>query len=287
MADETGRMQVTVRGIPVDYEVRGEGTPVVLIHGWSCDRRYMLDDLEPVFDQRPGWQRIYLDLPGHGKTPAPDWLSTQAQMLQIVQGFISDVVPDGRLAVVGSSYGGYLALGVLRTMRERLLGVALLIPDVPATDGSRDTEQNVTFFEDPSLFTDLAPDEEWIPKALVRHERRMLEAIRSGDMPAHRIADYGFLERLERNYVHTGAAAEPGPPFHGPSLILTGRQDSTVGFRSAGRLLDELPRATYAVIDLAGHQLGRVERPVVFRTLVDDWLDRLELEREGEHQPVP
>ena len=287
MADETGRMQVTVRGIPVDYEVRGEGTPVVLIHGWSCDRRYMLDDLEPVFDQRPGWQRIYLDLPGHGKTSAPDWLSTQAQMLQIVQGFISDVVPDGRLAVVGSSYGGYLALGVLRTMRERLLGVALLIPDVPANDGSRNTEQNVTFFEDRSLFTDLAPDEEWIPRALVRHERRMLEAIRSGDMPAHRIADYGFLERLERNYVHTGAAAEPGPPFHGPSLILTGRQDSTVGFRSVGRLLDELPRATYAVIDLAGHQLGRVERPVVFRTLVDDWLDRLELEREGEHQPVP
>lgn len=241
----------------------------------------MQDDLEPVFAGRPGWQRIYLDLPGHGKTPAPDWLATQAQMLEIVRGFIDTVVPQGRLAVAGSSYGGYLALAVLRTMAERLLGVALLIPDVPAADGSRDTEENVTFFEDPSIFADLAPDEEWIPKTLVRHEQRMLEAIRSGDMPAHRIADYGFLERLERDYLHSGAAAEPGQPFRGPSLILTGRQDSTVGFRSAGKLLDELPRATYAVVDLAGHQLGRVERPVVFRTLVDDWLDRMQLELAG------
>ena len=280
-------MQISVQGIPVDYEVRGQGTPVILIHGWSCDRRYMLDDLEPVFDRRPGWQRVYLDLPGHGKTPAPEWLSTQAQMLEIVQGFINAAVPDGRLALVGSSYGGYLALGVLRTMPERLRGIALLIPDVPAPDGSRETEETVTLFEDSSLFTDLAPDEEWIPKALVRHEKRMLDAIRSGDMPAHRIADYAFLERLERNYVHSGAAAEPGHPFHGPSLVLTGRQDATVGFRSAGRLLDELPRATYAVIDLAAHQLGRVERPVVFRTLVDDWLDRLELEPESEAQPAP
>jgi hypothetical protein len=39
--------------------------------------------------------------------------------------------------------------------------------------------------------------------------------------------------------------------------------------------VDELPRATFAVLDAAGHQLGRLERPVVFRALVQDWLDRM------------
>ncbi|MEO8107401.1 MAG: alpha/beta hydrolase, partial [Actinomycetes bacterium] len=72
----------------------------------------------------------------------------------------------------------------------------------------------------------------------------------------------------------------PGYPFLGPSLILTGRQDATVGYRSAFDLLDELPRATYAVADLAGHHLGRVECPEVFRCLVSDWLARLTLESE-------
>ena len=43
-----------VQGIPVAYEVRGEGRPILLIHGWSADRHYMLADLEPVFDEHPG-----------------------------------------------------------------------------------------------------------------------------------------------------------------------------------------------------------------------------------------
>jgi pimeloyl-ACP methyl ester carboxylesterase len=84
--------------------VRGDGVPIVLIHGWSADRRYMIADLEPVFATSPGWRRIYLDLPGHGATPAPSWLSTQDQMLAILSGFIDAVVSPDRFAVVGSSY---------------------------------------------------------------------------------------------------------------------------------------------------------------------------------------
>lgn len=285
MSEQTGPMQTSVNGIAINYEVRGEGAPLVLIHGWSADHRYMAADLEPIFASHPGWQRIYLDLPGHGLTPAPQWLSTQAQMVDIVHGFIDAVVPDGKLAVAGSSYGGYLALALVRTMPQRLHGAALLIPDVPRADGSRDTATAVTLFPDLSVFNDLEPSEDWIPASLIAHERRMLEAIRTDDIPAYQAADYDFLGRLERNYLHAGVAGTPGQPFCGPSLILTGRQDSTVGYRSAFGLLDELPRATYAVVDLAGHHLGRVERPDVFRPLVDDWLDRMEREMAAGSSP--
>ena len=34
---------------------------------------------------------------------------------------------------------------------------------------------------------------------------------------------------------------------------------------------------TLAVVDLAGHHLGRIERPTLFRALVRDWLERLEV----------
>ena len=270
-------MQASINGIDVDYEVRGEGLPLLLLHGWSADRHYMIADLEPVFADRAGWQRIYLDLPGHGRTSAPQWLSTQAQMVEIVQRFIEAVVPNQTLAVAGSSYGGYLALALVRTMPHRLRGVGLLIPDLPSGDGTRDTPAATTLVRDDSVFADLAPGEEWIPASLVTHEARMLDAIRADDLPAYKVANYEFLGRLEKNYVHTGTAAVPGHTFLGPSLILTGRQDATVGYRSAFGLLDELPRATYAVMDLAGHHLGRVERPEVFGCLVSDWLGRLTL----------
>ena len=104
----------------------------------------------------------------------------------------------------------------------------------------------------------------------------MLDEIRAHDMPAYRAADSSFLARLEANYLLTGDAGRPGAPFDQPSLILAGRQDSRVGYRGAARLVEELPRATLAVIDLAGHHLGRIERPMLFQALVRDWLERLD-----------
>lgn len=265
-------------GVPVAFEECGDGPTVLIIHGWSADRRYMRADLEPVFGRRGGWRRVYFDLPGHGATPASDRIATQDDMLAVVREFIDGVAGPPPFAILGSSYGGFLALMLARIMPERLRGVAMLIPDIPDAAGERETEPPVTLHSDAAVFDDLADDEAWIPSALIHHERRMLEAIRADDMPAYRMADYRFLGRLEQNYLATGRAAVPGQPFPRPSLILCGRQDSTTGFRSAARLVDEFPRATYAAVDLAGHHLGRVERPEVFGVLVDDWLERMELE---------
>jgi pimeloyl-ACP methyl ester carboxylesterase len=273
---------VLAQGIPVACDVRGEGRTILLIHGWSADRRYMLADLEPVFAGHAGWRRVYVDLPGHGATPAPEWLSTQDQMLSVVRDFIAAALPEGPLAVAGSSYGGHVALGLVRLIPERLAGAALIVPDVPAADGTRDVADPVVLMEDASVFSDLAPDEQWMRDGLVVPERWMVEEIRAHDMPAYRTADHAFLERLEANYLATGAAGRPGPSFGRPSLILTGRQDSTVGYRAAWALLDELPRATYAVLDTAGHQLGRIERPLPFHALVGDWLERMAATAERE-----
>ena len=273
--DDPDARRIDVQGIPIAWEGRGDGTPILLIHGWSADRRYMLADLEPVFAEHPAWRRIYVDLPGHGATPAPEWLSTQDQMLSILRGFIDAVLPEGRFAVAGNSYGGYLSTALVRSIPERLLGAGLLVPDVPAPDGSRDTPPRVTLREDPTIFGDLAPDEAWIPGGLVVHEQRMLDEIRAHDMPAYRVADRAFLARLDANYLVTGDAGRPGRPFDRPSLILTGRQDSTVGYRGAWGLVEELPRATFSVLDTVGHHLGRIEAPALFRALVGDWLDRM------------
>ncbi len=167
--------------------------------------------------------------------------------------------------MAGNSYGGYLTTLLFRSIPERLLGVGLLVPDTPRSDGTRDTPPAVTLRPDPSIFDDLAADEAWIPDALILHERRMVEEIRAHDMPGYRISDRAFLERLNEHYVLEGDAGRPGPPFAGPSLILAGRQDATVGYRGAWALVEELPRATYAVLDTVGHHLGRVEAPALFR----------------------
>jgi pimeloyl-ACP methyl ester carboxylesterase len=62
---------IEVDGIQIEIRRRGMGRPLVVIHGWSADHRYMMADLEPNFDNDDSssttttWQRIYFDLPGH------------------------------------------------------------------------------------------------------------------------------------------------------------------------------------------------------------------------------
>ena len=78
-------------------------------------------------------------------------------------------------------------------------------------------------------------------------------------------ARYAFLFDL--------AAAERS--FTMPTLIVGGRQDTTVGYRDAWEILESYPRATFAVIDRADH-VWPVESPALLAALVDDWLGRIE-----------
>jgi pimeloyl-ACP methyl ester carboxylesterase len=64
-------------------------------------------------------------------------------------------------------------------------------------------------------------------------------------------------------------------PFPAPALFLLGRQDSAVGYRDAWRVIENYPRASFVILDRAGHCL-QMEQPKLFKALVHEWLDRVE-----------
>lgn len=187
----------------------------------------------------------------------------------------------------GAPHGGYLALALVRSMPRRLLGAGLLVPDLPAADGSRDATPKATLIEDPAAFVDLDHDERWIPECLVEQSRRAVEEIRHHEMPAMRACDQAYLARLEEHYVLNGPLAERGAPFERPSLIATGGRTRRSATAPSGGLLDEFPRATFATCDLAGHWLGRIERPKLFMSLVRDWLARIDGDIDGRRRRRP
>lgn len=99
-------MECQVRGITMNYEEIGAGRPLLLLHGWACDNRHMINAFEPLFTKRSGWRRLYPDLPGMGKTRSADWITRQDQMLDVVIDFIDAIAPGERFVVAGTSYGG-------------------------------------------------------------------------------------------------------------------------------------------------------------------------------------
>ena len=81
-------MKCVVKEIPVNYEISGTGRPILVLHSTPMDHRGMKGALEPIFASRKGWRRIYLDLPGHGKTPGPEWIENNEQMLDVIVDFV-------------------------------------------------------------------------------------------------------------------------------------------------------------------------------------------------------
>jgi pimeloyl-ACP methyl ester carboxylesterase len=268
-------MEVMVRSIPMYYEEFGTGIPIVMLHGWPADHRHMVADMEPLFEQRPGWWRVYPDLPGMGRTPGDPRIETQDQMLEIVMAFVQQVAPGQRYVVAGSSYGGYLARGLIHEQGVMIDGLLLLVPAVEADESKQDLPGRQVLVEDPQFLSALRPDEDMIAKIAVVQSMERLESFRAVLQPAIAAADHAFLARLEQHYPFSFPVDQLTSPFPGPALILTGRQDSICGYRDAWRLLDNYPRGTFAVLDRAGHGLGN-EQKALFQDLAGEWLGRVQ-----------
>ncbi len=253
-----------VGDVPMHYAEQGYGLPMLALHGGGVDHREVMACLEPVFDGGTGYRRIYPDLPGMGRTPAPETIRGADDVLDVLLGFIDGVVGDQSLVVAGHSAGAYYAQAIADRRPRQVVGLALLCPllagihDVPEHEvlvgsGSIGDTEFRNYFTVQTAET------------LDRYERFV--------EPGVQMADESALARMGERWELTAQPQDDAPYAH-PALVVTGRQDSTVGYARAWEMLEHFPRATYAVLDRAGHALPH-EQPDLIRALVTEWLDRV------------
>jgi pimeloyl-ACP methyl ester carboxylesterase len=271
-------MECKLENITVYYESFGEGRPVIMLPGWSLSHHHMLHDMEPLFTSRTGLKRLYLDLPGTGKTPGKDWITNQDKILEVVLDFIDAVVPGQRFTVAGASAGAYLARGVVYRKPELIEGVLLAVPLIMAEDAKRDVPSQVYLVKDPLLMSKLSPEEVEALQMAVVQNQGVLDTLRASLFSADEMGDAEFLSRIRedpKNYAFSFDVDALPKPCPAPTLIVAGRQDSNVGYRDAWKILENYPRGTFAVLDRAGHLL-EAEQEDLFRALASEWLDRVE-----------
>ncbi|MHB0981616.1 MAG: alpha/beta fold hydrolase [Thermoleophilia bacterium] len=111
----------------------------------------------------------------------------------------------------------------------------------------------------------------------VIQNRKVLDYLRA-NVPSAETGDEAYQEKI-REHPETysfsfdvDALPEPCPA---PALIVTGRQDSVIGYRDAWQILENYPRGTFAVLDRSGHFMG-VEQEDLFHAPAGEWLDRVE-----------
>lgn len=258
----------------------------------------------------PEYRRIYIDLPGMGGTPAHAIHDLDEFFHRIVSFVDARLDSAAHFLLIGTSCGGYLARALARHYRSRVSGLLLRVPLVEPDNQKRDLDPFVPIVRDDAFMADVLaqlPSEEedgggdgesslrdiLSANVLVqtaehvgalrrKYEDVFLPAMRGVD--AHALGPirtdplrYRLTVPLEESETEIESSKSIQFQFPAPTLIVAGRQDGTVGYRDALRLLQWYPRATFAVLDRADHDLPvGEEQKRVLEGLVHEWLRRVE-----------
>lgn len=120
---------LTVGGAPAIHgESAGEGTPVVLCHGITATRRYVVHGSRAL--ERAGYQVISYDARGHGESdPAPAGEDYgYPRLVDDLERVVAEAVGERRFFLAGHSMGAHTAVSYALRHPERLAGLVVIGP---------------------------------------------------------------------------------------------------------------------------------------------------------------
>ncbi|MDF7665073.1 alpha/beta hydrolase [Bifidobacterium sp. ESL0745] len=252
--------------------VRGEGLPIILVHGMGVDHRSLmvLDDAFPE-----GTQRIYMDLPGYGQTRALPDVGGLPELAEWFTNAVNELVGNKRFALLGNSMGGALVRDTLSREPKRVIGVALIAPVVDPVMSHRHLAKHVVNEANPDLTHNLPQDK--VIDFVTMGVNQSFDAWRRYQryiLPGTKLCDRDANTKLGQRYWLDGDPEQRLGTYAGPTLIVTGKEDQVVGYEDQKALLSHYPNAVYKVIDPAGHNI-HIDQPEAVKSLLAQWSFKL------------
>ena len=270
-------MGITIDGLPVYYEEQGEGVPILCLHGFPVDHRSIKGCVEAAVKGVDGYRRIYLDLPGMGKTPSAKWIKNADDMVDLLRKFVGQVIGEEGFLLAGYSYGGYLALGMAHTGLFNIDGMFILAPAMVANHKNRKlpiaTEADRYICKGLQRPSAPNPDFDMFLSSSIVANNEKWQRFKEEIAPAFKIADKEFTDNYRKRGYAVSCEDFRKLQFNKPVTVLCGRQDNMTGIEDAWDMLKHLPRLTYTVLDRVGHNL-QFENPEAFNFHFKNWLCR-------------
>lgn len=258
--------RMTVNGVSLAVEVRGEGTAVLFIHGYPHDRSIWNHQMGALH----GFRRIAPDLRGMGESDAPD-LGYSVETYAGDLAALLDALGVGQVVLCGLSMGGYIAFEFVRRWRPRVRGLVLMDTraeaDTPEARRARDAaaatarEKGTAAIAESMLATALSPATRTGTPELAE---RVLAMMAATPLPGLVGALGALRDRPD--------STELLPTLDGiPTLVLVGEDDEITPPVRARAMADAIPRARFVEIPGAGH-LPPLERPAETTQALLDFL---------------
>ncbi|MET9432803.1 alpha/beta hydrolase [Streptomyces sp. NPDC006551] len=237
----------------LSHDLAGEGpSAVVLLHSGVCDRRMWDAQFRALADA--GHRVVRCDFRGFGESPI-DRPHTHIEDLRA----LLDTLGIDRAALVGSSFGGRLALEFAARHGDRVSALALLCPGVPGQEASAELrawgKREDELIESGDLDGAVALNvDTWLGPEAGPEAR---ERVRVMQRRAFELQ----LAAPEEFHPADPEVREPElAAIDVPCLVVSGAHD-VADFRAvARRLATVLPAARHVELEWAGH-LPALERP--------------------------
>ncbi len=132
-------LSIDAAGVSLAGEQAGEGIPVVLLHGLTATRRYVVMGSRAL--QRSGHRVVAYDARGHGaSSPAPDAAAYGYEQLAGDLQAALDALGIERAVLAGASMGAHTALRLALSHPQRVAALALITPSFEP-DSPRDERE--------------------------------------------------------------------------------------------------------------------------------------------------
>ena len=259
----------------IRYEISGEGTPLVLIHGWGQDLR-IWDHQVPEFERH--YRVIRYDRRGYGKSTGYSDATADPEDLRI----LLDSLGIRSAILLGLSAGARSALNFAVAFPDRvkalvIYGQALLPGFTPAPDGPTPV----------MVFRDIAQKHglDSAGKALMAHQLSWVPPERPDVRDTlkavwNRYSGRDLLDPKPESGRVPHARLDQVATIRVPTLVINGDHDLSLFLQVGDTLVRRIRGAQRVIIPNAGHG-AHFAQPAAFNAAVLRFLDDVERGRQG------
>jgi YbgC/YbaW family acyl-CoA thioester hydrolase len=261
-------VRIEVAGAEISVDVRGEGLPVLFVHGFPLDRSMWRHQLAVLTKCR----RIAPDLRGAGASSAPVdgyAMSRYADDLVAVLGALG----LKQVVVCGLSMGGYVAFDLVRRHGDRVKALILANtraePDTAEGRKGRDELAALAVREGVEGVNERLLPKLLAPSAFTRQPELVTEVREM--MGRYSVPGLVGALRALRDRPDSTATLKA---IRVPTLVLAGEEDQLIALEVGERMAAAIPGARFVTIPDAGH-LAPLEQPIPTSSALAEFLASL------------
>lgn len=261
------RIGVVKRAAGIEYDDRGEGPPVICLHGIGGDTT----SFGPQMEGLPGLRVIAVNLPGYGSSDTMNQ-PTFPKLASAVAAFL-DALGLKTAHLCGQSIGGMIAMETACLYPDRVTSLALI--GTTSAFGGRDNSFKDAFvsarlkpLDAGETLATLAP--KFVPEITGPDVSDDARESAIASMAAVPEATYRAIIRCLVTFNRRDDISD----LRMPACLIAGEHDTNAPAKTMARMAEKIPHAEYHVVAGAGHLIN-LEKGAQTNAILNAYYGRL------------